>query len=190
MKQTAVQAKEPIQVNGLNVTALFQIVDALKADSTLARFQFRATNEWLDGAHNRSRIQSFMGCGIEDSSRSQPFVLDADEPPVLLGSNAAANPGEHLLHALAACLTSTLVFHAAARGIEVGAIDSALEGDIDLRGFLGLSAEVRKGYSEVRVRMRVKSAASPQMLTDLAQFSSVYEMVSNSVPVKLVIETY
>jgi uncharacterized OsmC-like protein len=118
-----------------------------------------------------------------------PFVLDADEPPVLLGQDAGANPVEYVLHALAACLTTTLVYHAAARGIRVEAVDSALEGDLDLRGFLGLSDEVRKGYHAVRVRMRVKSTAAPAVLRELALYSPVFDIVSNSLPVEVAVET-
>jgi uncharacterized OsmC-like protein len=116
--------------------------------------------------------------------------MDADEPPVLLGHDTGANPVEFILHALAACLTTTMVYHAASRGIAIRAVDSALEGDLDLRGFLGISNEVRKGYHTIRVKMRVKSEAKPDMLRELAQFSPVYDVVSRSVPVDVVVETY
>ena len=85
--------------------------------------------------------------------------MTADEPPVLIGGDQGANPVEFVLHALAACLTTTMVYHAAARGIEIGAVSSELEGDIDVRGFMGLAPDVRKGYSAVRVKMSVESAA-------------------------------
>ncbi|HRQ04753.1 MAG TPA: OsmC family protein [Nitrosomonas halophila] len=177
-------------VNGVNVTALFETIDAVKKDQELAAFQFRSNNHWIDGGHNRSTIQSFYGCRNEDSTRSEPFMLDADEPPILLGQDKGANPVEFILHALAACLTTTMVYHAASRGIEIEAVDSALEGDLDLRGFLGLSDQVRKGYHDIRVKMRVKSGATPAVLKELAQFSPVFDVVSRSVPVKLEIETY
>jgi uncharacterized OsmC-like protein len=181
---------ESVSLNGVNVTGLFDTIKAVKANQELAKFQFRANNHWLDGGHNRSTIQGFYGCRMEDESRTQPFVLDADEPPVLLGQDAGANPVEYILHALAACLTTTMVYHAAARNITIEAVDSALEGDLDLRGFLGLSNEVRKGYQTIRVRMRVKSDAKPEALRELAQFSPVYDVVSNSVPVEVTVETY
>jgi len=187
--QQAVKA-EPVFLNGVNVTGVADTIKAIKADQELAKFQFRASNAWIDGGHNQSKIQSFYGCRMEDKSRSAPFVLDADEPPVLLGQDAGANPVEFILHGLAACLTTTMVYHAAARGIEIKAVDSALEGDLDLRGFLGISSEIRKGYQAIRVKMRVKSTAKPEMLRELAQFSPVYDVVSNSVPVDVVVETY
>ncbi len=186
--QTALQ--QPAAMNGVNVTALFDTIKAVKADAGLADFQFRASNKWIDGGHNRSTIQSFHGCKAEDTTRTKPFVLDNDEPPVLLGNDAGANPVEYILHALAGCLTTTMVYHAAARGIEIKAVESALEGDLDLRGFLGLSNEVRKGYHTIRVRMRAQSDAKPAMLRELAQFSPVYDMISRSVPVDVVVETY
>ncbi len=97
---------------------------------------------------------------------------------------------EYVLHALAACLTTTVVYHAAARGIEIEAVDSALDGDLDLRGFLGVAIQVRMGYHRVGVRMRVKSVAKPEILCELARFSPVYDIVSNSLPVDVTIETY
>lgn len=118
--------------NGVNVTALFETIEAVKQNAGLARFQFRATNQWMDGGQNRSRIQGFYGCGSDDTTRTQPFVLNADEPPVLLGNDSAPNPVEYVLHALAACLTTTLAYHAAARGIEIENVDTAIEGDLDL----------------------------------------------------------
>jgi uncharacterized OsmC-like protein len=187
--QPALQA-QPATMNGVDVTALFDTIKAVKADTALARFQFRAVNRWIDGGHNRSTIQSFYGCKAEDTTRTAPFLLDNDEPPVLLGNDAGANPVEYILHALAGCLTTTMVYHAAARGIAIAAVESALEGDLDLRGFLGLSNEVRKGYHAIRVTMRVQSDATPRMLRELAQFSPVYEMVSRAVPVELVVETH
>jgi uncharacterized OsmC-like protein len=182
--------QQPAMMNGVNVTALFDTIKAVRADTGLAHFQFRAKNHWLDGGHNRSAIQSFYGCKAEDTTRDKPFMLDNDEPPVLLGADAGANPVEYILHALAGCLTTTMVYHAAARGIAIKAAESALEGDLDLRGFLGLSNEVRKGYHAIRVKMRVQSDATPKMLRELAQFSPVYDMISRSVPVEVTIETY
>jgi uncharacterized OsmC-like protein len=117
-------------------------------------------------------------------------VIDNGEPPVLLGKDKGANPVEHLLNALMGCMTTTMAYHAASRGIKIEAIDTESEGDIDLRGFLGLSDTIRKGYQNIRVRMRVKSSAKPEALRELATFSPVYDVVSNSVPVDLVVETY
>jgi uncharacterized OsmC-like protein len=184
------QQQNEIHRNGIDVSALYDTLDAVRADGHLAQFRFRARNQWLGGGHNRSCIQSFSAAGVEDHTRTVPFVLDADEPPALLGKDAGANPVEFVLHALAACMTTSLTYHAAARGIDIQAIDSELEGDLDLRGFLGLSDEVRKGFQQVRVRMRVKTAASPQLLWELTRFSPVHDIVSRSLPVETLVETY
>ncbi len=190
MTATAARMTSPAMRNGVDVTALSETVEAVKADPAIGEFRFRAANKWLGGGHNRTTIQGFFGAGQEDATRTKPFVLDADEPPVLLGADAGANPVEFVLHALAACMTTTMAYHAAARGIEIEAIDSRLEGDLDLRGFLDLAKDVRKGYREVRVTMRVKSKAAPAVLAELVRFSPVHDIVSNSLPVKVEIETY
>lgn len=172
-------------INGVDVDRLGQTIQAVQQNPSLGVSQFRATNCWISGGHNRSTIQGFYGVGQEDTSRMHPFILDADEPAVLLGKDQGANPVEFVLHALAACLTTSLVYHAAARGIRIESVESRLEGDLDLRGFLGLSDNVRKGYQAIRVKFTVKSDASLEQLKELAMFSPVYDIVSNPVPVTI-----
>ena len=190
MTQQAIAERPDTIMNGVNVTALKNVLKAVQANKDIADFQFRARNTWLGGDANRTTIQGFYGACQEDTSRAQPFVFDNGEPAVLLGKDRGANPVEFVLHALAGCVTTTMAYHAAARGIEIEAIESRLEGDLDLRGFLGLSNTVRKGYHHVRVHMRVKSKAAPETLAALAKYSPVYDIVSNSLPVELVVETY
>jgi uncharacterized OsmC-like protein len=175
-------------VNGVNTEALKQTVEAVKADSKIAKFEFRLSNQWINGGHNRSKIQGFYGAGQEDSTRTKPFVVEADEPPVLLGEDHGANPVEFVLHALASCLTTSMVYHAAARGIQIEELESKLEGDIDLRGFLGLSPDIRKGYQNIRVTMRAKSNATPEQLRELCEMSPVFDIVRNPVPVTVNVE--
>jgi uncharacterized OsmC-like protein len=189
MTTTTAQISAPTLTNGVNVTALGQTMDAIGADSGLAAFRFRAANAWIDGGHNRSQIGGFYGCHCEDERRTEPFVLDADEPPVLLGEDRGPNPVEFLLHALAACMTTSMVYHAAARGIAIDAVTSTFEGDLDLRGFLGLSDDVPRGYQAIRARFDVKSDADPETLRALAGYSPVYDVVSRSVPVTVEIRT-
>ena len=190
MSEYNTQTKQDNITNGVNVTALFNTIEAVKHDAQLGDFRFRASNHWIDGGHNRSTIQGFYGCRDEDSSRTQTFVMDADEPAILLGEDKGANPVEFILHALAACMTTSMVYHAAARGIEIKGVESSLEGDLDLRGFLGISDEVRKGYHQVRVNFKVRCDTDVSLLRELAQFSPVYDIVSNSLPVEVNIETY
>src|SRR5919204_2486574 len=141
--------------NGVDTHQMFGTLDAITGDPSLGRFQFRATNRWIEGSHNRSTIEGFYGAGQEDGSRREPFVIDAGEPAVLLGHDHGANPAEALLHALAACLTTSIVYVAAARGVQLTRVQSTLEGDMDVRGGLGLSDEVRNGFSHVRVTFDV-----------------------------------
>jgi len=181
---------EPTMMNGVNVTDLVNTVQAVGDDPALGKFQFRAAKTWLDGGHNRSTIQQFYGCRAEDTTRTAPFVMDADEPPVLLGRDAGANPVEYILHALAACMTTSMVYHAAARGIEIEAVDSSMAGELDLQDFLGLRDDVRKGYRKICVDMRVKTGAAASELRELLKFSPVYEMMSSAVPMEVSVETY
>lgn len=179
------QATLSTVINGVDVERLGQTVQAVQQNPSLGTSQFRAVNRWISGGHNRSMIKGFYGAGQEDTTRTKPFVLDADEPPVLLGKDQGANPVEFVLHALAACLTTSLVYHAAARGIQIESIESRLEGDLDLQGFLGLSEQVRRGYQQVRASFTIKSDASAEQLETLMKFSPVFDIVSNPVPVSI-----
>jgi len=175
-------------INGVDVDRLAATIDHISDDPTLARFQFRARNRWIDGGHNRSEIKGFYGAGKEDTSRTEPFVLDADEPPLLLGENQAANAPEYVLHALAACLTGTLVYHAAARGIVLDGLESTIEGDVDLHGFLGLDETVRPGYQQIRISFKASGDFDDEQLAELAsltRYSPVRDIVSNPVPVAI-----
>ena len=175
-------------VNGVDVARLGQTVEAVQREPSLAACQFRAVNRWVGGGHNRSTIQGFYGAGEEDRTRAAAFVLDADEPPLLLGKDQGANPVEFVLHALAACLTTSMVYHAAARGIRIDSVESRLDGDLDLRGFLGASDNVRRGYQQIRVKFQVASDAAADELQQLTTYSPVFDIVSNPVPVSVSIE--
>jgi uncharacterized OsmC-like protein len=175
-------------VNGVDLDRLHATIDAVNADTALARFQFRARNQWIDGGHSRTTIKQFYGAGQEDTSRTEPFVVDVDEPPVLLGKDQAPNAGEYLLHALAACLTGAIVYHAAARGIALDGLESTVEGDLDVRGFLGLNDEVRPGYESIRVTFRATGDFDDQQLAELAaltRYSPVRDVVANPVPLAI-----
>lgn len=179
---------EPVVTNGINVTEYEEIVQAVKEEPELAKFQFRARNRWDWGGYNRTTIKGFYGAGEEHGAEDRTFVVDADEPPVLLGEDRAPNPVEYLLHALTACLTSTIIYKAAARGITIESVESTLEGDLDARAFLELSNEERKGYQNIRATFKVKSDASPEEIKEMAEFSPVLDVVSNGTPVSLQIE--
>ncbi len=176
-------------VNGVDLEKLTGTIEAIKKDASIAEFQFRAKNKWVGGALNRSEIKEFYGAGQEQKFRSEPFVLTNDEAPVLLGTDQGPNPVEHLLNALAGCMTTTMVYHAAAQGIEIEEIESELEGELDLRGFLKLDPTVRQGFRNVTVKFTVKSSAPAELLKRLTENSPVYDMVLNPVAVKVAVET-
>jgi organic hydroperoxide reductase OsmC/OhrA len=135
-KEEAVATTADVIRNGVDTERLFGTLDAIKAEPSIATFQFRARNRWIDGAHNRTTIRDFYAANQEDTSRVEGFVLDAGEPAILLGTDTGPNPAEYLLHALAACLTTSLVYVAAARGVHLTEVESTVEGDIDVRGHL------------------------------------------------------
>jgi uncharacterized OsmC-like protein len=179
----------PTLINGVNVDQLMGTVNAIKENPDLARFQFRARNEWLDGGHSRTFIQGFYGAGQEDTSRTKPFVIEGDEPPVLLGENTAANAVEAVLHALASCLAVGFIYNAAAQGIKIDSLEFELEGDLDLHAFLGLSDQVRPGYENIRLSYRVKSDAPREKIVALCEYvqktSPVLDIIRNPVPVSI-----
>ena len=179
---------EPVVTNGINVSEFEETVQAVKKQPELAKFQFRARNQWDWGGYNRTTIKGFYGAGEEHGAEGRTFVVDADEPPVLLGEDRAANPVEYLLHALTACLTSTIIYKAAARGIAIESLESTLEGDLDARAFLEVSNDERKGYQNIRAIFKVKSDASPEEIKEIAEFSPVLDVVSHGTPVSLRIE--
>ena len=179
--------------NGVDTEKLFATLDLIKEQPALARFQFRATNRWIDGAHNRSTIKGFYAAGGEDTTRTQEFVIDAGEPAILLGSDTGANPVEHLLHALAACLTTSIVYVAAARKVALTSVESTLTGDMDVRGALGVDDEPRNGFERIEVSFRVTGHAPEDKLREVVrraqQRSAVYDMVTNGVPVAVQVST-
>jgi uncharacterized OsmC-like protein len=175
-------------VNGVMVDDLMNTVDAIKANPEIAKFKFRVRNQWEGAGRNVSVADGFYGV-TQEHSRQKAFVLEADEPAILLSKDTAANPAEHLLHSLAACLTTSMVYHAAARGIQIEEVESSLEGDIDLQGFLELDPRVRTGFQGIRVHFKIKADASDEQLQQIAQlgprYSPVFDTLTKGVQVSV-----
>jgi len=169
------------RLNGLDTEQMFATIGAIQGMPEIARFQFRARNRWISGGENRSTIQDFHGAGQEDASRTEPFVFTNGEPPVLLGANEGANPVEFLLHALAGCVTTTLVLHATARGIHIRELSTELEGDLDLQGLLGLDDTVPPGYESIRIRMKVDADCPDEELEELIRDAERHSPVCNTI---------
>ncbi|HSI78307.1 MAG TPA: OsmC family protein [Lunatimonas sp.] len=179
------------QVNGFSMEDIFGTVQAIQSNPEIAHFEFRVTNKWINGGHNRSWIKDFYGGGQEDMSRKKPFVYDNSEPPILLGNNEGANPVEYILHGLAGCMTTTLALHAAANGIHLESVESRLEGDLNAQGFLGLNDDIRNGYQQIRVSFKIEgnlTAEEKAKLESFIQKSPVLDIVTNKVPVQVALQ--
>ena len=176
------------RLNGVDTATLFATIDAVRAQPELADFQFRVTNHWVSGTQNRAVIRGFFGAG-EERQHEHDTVLTSDHPAVLVGSDKGPTPAEYLLHALGACLMSGLGNIATARGIELDEVTATIEGDIDLRGLLGLDPAVRNGFQGIRVTFHVKAAAEAEKLAAVVRQSqsrsAVYDVLTNGVPVRI-----
>lgn len=174
-------------LNGVDVARLVDTVGAIKAQPSLASFQFRSHTDWESGGKSRTTIREFIHAGSTDTSRTTPFELVGDEPPVLLGSNAGPNAVEAVLVAIASCLSVGYAYNAAAKGIEIRKLSFDIEGDLDLHGFLGLSDVIRPGFKDIRVTWHVDSDAPREQLEELCEYvqrtSPVLDIVRNPVPV-------
>jgi uncharacterized OsmC-like protein len=179
-------AREPR--NGVDVPTLFATINVVAGQPELAKFQFRATNRWQSGTHSRTRIESFSGAGGEHTHVSE-FVLDADHPQVLVGEDKGPLPIEFLLVGLTSCLTSGIANISAARGVTLTEVESTIEGDLDARGILGLSDEVRNGYQRLRVSFKIKGDAPAEKLREIVEQSksrsAVLDVLTNGVPVEI-----
>jgi len=186
MQQHAAQKQKSTTVNGVDVEQLFGNIDAIKNAPVLGKFRFRANNKWINGGHNQTTIKNFHGIQ-QEHDHADPFELDADEPPLLLGQDIGPNPVEYALTALAACVTTALVYHAAAKGIKLNSVEARLEGDIDLRGFLGISDDVRRGYENIRIYYKIDADVPDDQLEELVQmgtkYSPVFDTITNPVNV-------
>jgi len=183
---------EQKMINGVPVDRLFDTIEAVKQNPGLGEFHFRAKSRWVNGGHYMSEIKDFYGAGEEDTTRKKPFILHGDEPDILLGKNKGPNPVEFVLHGLAGCLSTTFIYYAAAQGIKIDEVEFELEGDLDIRGFLGLSKNVRPGYQGIRVIYKVKSDASEEKLNELCKLaqlrSPVFNTLESPVPVDVKLE--
>lgn len=177
--------------NGVNVDALFGALDAVKAQPEAAKFQFRASNEWISGTHSRSKIYDFFGLGSELTHRD-PHEFDADHVEQLVGTDVGPTPVEFLLHALAACITAGIGNVAAARGIELTRVRSTVSGDIDLVGLLGLDRSVRNGYQSIDVNLVIEGDAGADELKAVVERSiarsAVYDVLTNGTTVSVNVE--
>jgi uncharacterized OsmC-like protein len=178
--------------NGVDTQALFGALDAVKAMPAAAKFQFRARNKWISGTHSRSTIYDFFGLG-EEQTHVEETSYEADHPKQLVATDEAPTPAEHLLHALAACITAGVGNVASARGIELKSVESVVTGDIDLMGLLGLDPSVRNGYQGIQVQLTIEGDASAEELKGVVERSvarsAVFDMLTNGTTVSVDVTT-
>lgn len=171
------------RINGVDVTSLDEMKSAIINEPKLAQVTYLASNDWLEGAHNRSVVKDFYVGGELDTTRTEPFVIHNDAAKVVLGDDRGANPLEYVANALLGCLTTTLVYHAAIQGVRIVSIESSIEADQDARGFLGTSNNVRNGFGNIRVHFKIVGDASEAKLRELVLLaqkrSPVYDIVTN-----------
>jgi uncharacterized OsmC-like protein len=172
-------------MNGIDLDALMNTVNAITADPEIAQFKFRARNRLVEGGLNRSEIKTFYGAKQEHRTDKAPFVLENDEPPVLLSADKAPNPVEYVIHALLGCMTTTTAYKAAGLGMEIESIRSEIEGDLDLQGMLGLDPDVRPGFQEIRAKLFIKSKGDRETLAALHRSSPVFDTLARPVPIKV-----
>jgi uncharacterized OsmC-like protein len=179
-------------MNGVDTPTLLATINAVGAQPHLAKFQFRAKSRWISGTHSESTMHGYFGAGGEHKHKAS-YKAEGDHPAVLCGADNGPTPVEWVLHALASCLTSGIANIAAARGIKLKKVESTVEGDIDLRGILGLSDEVRNGYQGIKVSFDIDGDASPEQLEKIIMQSkarsAVFDVVTNGVPVLIKVKT-
>jgi uncharacterized OsmC-like protein len=190
MNARAETKKERLPLNGVDTPTLFATIDAVREQPELAQFTFRARNRWVEGTNSRTEMTTFSGAG-GDHEHVSKYVYDADHPQVLVGKDKAPTPVEFLLHGLAACLTAGIGNIAAARGVKLTFVESTIEGEMDLRGILGISDEVRNGYRKIQVSFDIQGDASPEKLREIVQQSqarsAVFDVITNGVPVEVTV---
>jgi uncharacterized OsmC-like protein len=183
------QVKTPrMPLNGVNTPTFLATINLVAAQPELARFQFRASNEWISGTHSQSMMSGFHGA-CQEQTHVKTYVADSDHPAVLCGEDRGPTPVEWVLHALASCLVAGVANIAAVRGIKLKHVRAAVTGDIDLRGILGISPDVRNGFSSISVAFAIDGDCDAEKLHQIveqaARRSAVLDMLSNGLAVSV-----
>ncbi|MFW2333300.1 OsmC family protein [Ilumatobacter sp.] len=181
---TTTTTTAPTERNGVPTDKLFGTIAKLKENGDLAAFRFSARNEWIEGTASRSTIFEWFGAGA-DQVHVDEYTFAADHPT--LGHGHGPTPQEYVLHALAACITAGIATGAAARKIDLTSVSSKVTGEIDVRGVLGIDADIRRGFSSVAIEFDVQGDADRSVLDGLlagaTDYSAVYDMLTAATPV-------
>lgn len=177
--------------NGVNVAALLGAREALTETPEAARFQWRATCDWINGTHSRSSVEGFYGLGAEQRHR-RAFTFDADHPEVFASEDHGATPVEYVLVGLAGCLTAGVAAVAQNRGIQLHSVKATLEGGMDIQGILGMDRDVRNGFDAIRVSFEIDADASHEEIAALVaqsqKRSAVFDIITNPTDVSVVVK--
>jgi uncharacterized OsmC-like protein len=175
--------------NGVNVQALLDAREALKSAPDAAKFTWRASCQWRNGTHSTSKVDGFFGLG-EEQRHKTVTTFEADHPEIFASEDHGITPIEYVLVGLASCLTAGVAAVAQNRGIQLRSVESTLEGQMDIRGILGVDSDVRNGYDDIKVTFKIDADATrPEIEALVAQSqkrSAVYDVITN--PVNVTVE--
>jgi len=178
--------------NGVNVDALLAAREALGKAPEAAQFNWRATCKWMNGTHSRSAVQGFHGLGQEQKHKTT-FTFDADHPEIFASEDKGATPVELVLVGLASCLTAGVAAVAQNRGVQLRSVESKLEGSMNLYGILGIDADVRNGYDDIKVKFIIDADATPAEIEAIVaqsqKRSAVFDIVTNPTNVSVEVES-
>jgi uncharacterized OsmC-like protein len=153
-------------VNGIDVDDLFALIEGVKRNAATGKTDWRVTTTWKGGTRSRAQVEGF---GIGGKRVPRRFAIDIDEPCELGGTNRFANPQEHLIAALNACMMVGYVAQCAVRGITLKSLEIETDGEIDLRGFLGIDAAVPPGYENLSYTVRIKGSGTKEQFAEIHQ---------------------
>ncbi len=174
--------------NGVNVEALLGAREALGGAPEAAQFTWRASCAWLNGTHSNTSIDGFFGLGGEQNHRAQ-YSYDVDHPEIFASEDNGPTPVEYILVGLAGCLTAGIAAVAQNRNIQLHSVKSTIEGDMDVRGILGMDSDIRNGFSNIKVKYQIDADASEEDIKALVaqsqKRSAVYDIITNPTDVEV-----
>jgi uncharacterized OsmC-like protein len=174
--------------NGVNVEALLGAREALGAAPEAAKFEWRASCEWQHGTHSTTKVEGFFGLGEEQRHRTR-YAFDVDHPEIFASEDNGATPVEYVLVGLVGCLTAGVAAVAQMREIQLRRVTATIEGDMDVRGILGMDTDVRNGFSAIRVTYDIDADASDEDIRALVaqsqKRSAVYDILTNPTDVRV-----
>ena len=182
------RTETPTVDNGVNIEALRGARQALTDAPEAAKFQWRASCEWINGTHSRSMITGFSGLGQEHAHR-QAYPIEADHPQVFASEDNGPTPPEIVLGALASCLTAGVATVATNRGVQLRSVTATVEADMDLQGILGIDGDVRNGFDTINVTYDIDADASREdieaIVAQSQKRSAVFDIVANPTTVRV-----